>query len=43
MISMKKRISAVLTATILIANLAVPAMTAEALDKPIQVSGYPGG
>lgn len=39
---MKQRISAVLTATILTARLAVPAIVAETLEGPVRVSSYKG-
>ena len=42
MTSTKKRITAVLTATILTASLAVSTMAAEAPDEPVRVSGYKG-
>ena len=42
MTSTKKRITAVLTATVLTASLAVSTMAAEAPDEPVRVSGYKG-
>ena len=42
MTSTKKRITAVLTAPILTASLAVSTMAAEAPDEPVRVSGYKG-
>ena len=42
MTNMKKRIAAALTATTLTIGLTIPAMAAEAPDKPVRVSSYKG-